>query len=283
MPDAFFSPLGPDGFLATELTRGPWDPGLQHAGPPAALLGRAIEAHGDRTGLRVARITFEIARPVPIAELTVATRTLRAGRSIELVEATLSSGGTELMRATALRIRTADLGLPVEPGLPAGSGVPAEPGLLAEPDLPAELVPGPRLPGPSAGRVEPFFPTGQEVGYHTAMEFRFVAGSFLELGPATVWMRMRHPLIPGEPPSPLSRVLIAADSGNGVSAALDFRTWRFINPDLTVYLLRYPAGEWVALEASTAAADGIGLADTTLHDEQGPIGRSAQALFIDRR
>ena len=121
------------------------------------------------------------------------------------------------------------------------------------------------------------------MGYHTAIEFRFVAGSFLELGPATVWMRMRRPLVPGEPPSPLCRVLIAADSGNGVSAALDFRAWRFINPDLTVYLLRYPAGEWVALEASTTAADGIGLADTTLHDEQGPIGRSAQALFVDRR
>ena len=265
MPDAFFFPLGPDRFQATELTRGPWDPGLQHAGPPAALLGRAIEGHGDRASRRVARVTFEIARPLPIAELTVATRTLRSGRSVELVEATLRSGDLELMRATALRIRTADLNLPAGPGLPAG------------------LVPGPRLPGPSAGRVEPFFPTGQEVGYHTAMEFRFVAGSFLELGPATVWMRMRHPLVPGEPPSPLCRVLIAADSGNGVSAALDFRTWRFINPDLTVYLLRYPAGEWVALEASTTAADGIGLADTTLHDEQGPIGRSAQALFVDRR
>jgi hypothetical protein len=277
VPDAFFSPLGPDRFQATELTRGPWDPGLQHAGPPAALLGRAIEGHGDRAGLRVARVTFEIARPLPIAELTVATRTLRGGRSVELLEATLRSGDLELMRATALRIRTADL------DLPAGPGLPAEPGLPAGPGLPAELVPGPRLPGPSAGRVEPFFPTGQEVGYHTAMEFRFVAGSFLELGPATVWMRMRHPLVPGEPPSPLCRVLIAADSGNGVSAALDFRTWRFINPDLTVYLLRYPAGEWVALEASTTAADGIGLADTTLHDEQGPIGRSAQALFVDRR
>ncbi|HEY6709319.1 MAG TPA: thioesterase family protein [Actinomycetota bacterium] len=277
MPDAFFSPLGPDRFQATELTRGPWDPGLQHAGPPAALLGRAIEGHGDRSGLRVARVTFEIARPLPIAELTVATRTLRGGRSVELIEATLRSGDLELMRATALRIRTAELDLPAGSGLAVGSGLPAGPG------LPAELVPGPRLPGLSAGRVEPFFPTGQEVGYHTAMEFRFVAGSFLELGPATVWMRLRHPLVPGEPPSPLSRVLIAADSGNGVSAALDFRTWRFINPDLTVYLLRYPAGEWVALEASTTAADGIGLADTTLHDEQGPIGRSAQALFVDRR
>jgi Thioesterase-like superfamily len=78
-------------------------------------------------------------------------------------------------------------------------------------------------------------------------------------------------------------VLIAADSGNGVSAALDYRRWRFINADLTVYLLRPPSGEWVALEAATTASDGIGLADTTLHDEQGPIGRSAQALFVDRR
>jgi hypothetical protein len=289
VPDAFFSPLGRDRFQATELTRGPWDPGLQHAGPPAALLGRAIESHGDRKALRVARITFDIARPVPIAELTVLTRTLRGGRSVELVEATLHSGDTELIRATALRIRTAELdrggavGRGGELGRDGEVGRPAEAGRPAEFGLPAGLVPGPRLPGPAEGRVEPFFPTGQEVGYHTAMEFRFVAGSFLELGPATVWMRMRHPLVHSEHPSPLCRVLIAADSGNGVSAALDFRTWRFINPDLTVYLLRYPVGEWVALEASTTAADGVGLADTTLHDEQGPIGRSAQALFIDRR
>jgi hypothetical protein len=78
-------------------------------------------------------------------------------------------------------------------------------------------------------------------------------------------------------------VLAAADSGNGISASLDYRRWRFINPDLTVYLMRPPVGEWVALEASTAAAAGVGLADTTLHDEQGPIGRSVQALFVDRR
>jgi Thioesterase-like superfamily len=209
--------------------------------------------------MQVARITLDIVRPLPIAELRVTTRLLRGGRSLELVEATLRAGEVELMRATALRIRTAEL------------------------DLPGGLTPGPRLAGPEAGRTVPFFPTGQDVGYHTAMEARFVAGSFLELGPATVWMRMRHPLLPGEPPSPLCRVLVAADSGNGVSAALDYQQWRFVNADLTVYLFRPPAGEWVALESTTTAAAGIGLADTTLHDEQGPIGHSAQALFVDRR
>jgi hypothetical protein len=259
MPEAFYLPSGPDRFRATELTRGPWDPGLQHAGPPAALLGRAVERSGDRADLQVARVTFEIARPLPIAELEVATRRLRGGRSVELVEATLSAGEAEVMRATALRVRTAAL------------------------ELPEGLTPGPRLPGPEAGRTEPFFPTGQEVGYHTAMEVRFVAGSFLEPGPATAWMRMRHPLVPGEAPSPLCRVLAAADSGNGVSAALDYQRWRFVNPDLTVYLMRPPAGEWVALEAATTAAAGVGLADTVLHDQQGPIGRAAQALFVDRR
>jgi hypothetical protein len=259
VPDAFFHPLGPGRFLATELTQGPWARGLQHAGPAAALLGRAVEGLGDRDDLQVARVTFEIARPLPIAELEVAARPLRTGRSVELAEATLAAGEVEVMRATALRVRRADLALP------------------------GGLVPGPRLPGPDAGRVEPFFPTGQAVGYHSAMEIRFVAGSFLELGPATAWMRMRHPLVPGETPSPLCRALVAADSGNGVSGTLDYRRWRFINPDLTVYLLRPPAGEWVALEAATTIAAGVGLADTTLHDEQGPIGRAAQALFVDRR
>jgi hypothetical protein len=259
MSDAFFDVRAQDRFRATELTRGPWDPGLQHAGPPAALLGRAVERFGDRPGLQVARITFDIMRPLPIAELRVTTRLLRGGRSVELVEAALHAGEVEVMRATALRIRTAGL------------------------ELPDGLTPEPRLPGPDAGRTRPFFPTGQDAGYHTAMETRFVAGSFLELGPATVWMRMRHPLLPGETPSPLCRVLAAADSGNGVSAALDYQRWRFINPDLTVYLMRLPAGEWVALEATTTAAAGIGLADTTLHDEHGPIGHSAQALFVGRR
>ena len=78
-----------------------------------------------------------------------------------------------------------------------------------------------------------------------------MAGGFLEPGPAIVWMRMRHPLIAGEPPTPLQRVLVAADSGNGVSATLDWRRYLFINVDLTVQLHRLPVGEWVCLDAIT--------------------------------
>jgi hypothetical protein len=116
------------------------------------------------------------------------------------------------------------------------------------------------------------------------MEYRFVAGRFLDPGPATVWMRMRHPLVGGEEPSPLQRVLIAADSGNGVSAALDWTRYLFINVDLSVYLHRMPAGEWVCLDAvTTPEPAGVGLADTALADERGPIGRALQTLLVRRR
>ena len=122
------------------------------------------------------------------------------------------------------------------------------------------------------------------MGWHTAMEFRFVTGAYLELGPALVWMRMRHPLVEGEDPTPLQRVLVAADAGNGVSAALDYRRFIFINTDLTVHLHRAPATEWVCLDAVTQLdAAGVGMSDTLLWDERGRIGRAAQTLLVASR
>jgi hypothetical protein len=116
------------------------------------------------------------------------------------------------------------------------------------------------------------------------MEYRFVSGGFLEPGPAVVWMRMRHPLVAGEEPTPLQRVFVAADSGNGVSAALDWRRYLFINTDLSVHLHRMPEGEWVCLDAVTfPEPNGIGVADTALWDERGRIGRAAQTLMVRRR
>ena len=258
-PAAFFLPDG-DRFVPTELTRGPWDPAAQHGGPPAALLGRAIERAGaDRTGLQVARVTLELERPVPLRPLRLATRLLGGGRNVERVEATLAADGVECMRATALRVRAAPATVPATPG-------------------------GDPLPGPELGEPGPPLPVPWTVGYHTAMEWRFVRGSFGRPGPATAWLRMRHPLVPDETLSPLGRVLIAADSGNGISAVLDWRSWRFINPDLTVALFRQPAGEWVCLEARTSVAPGgPGLAASTLHDRDGPLGHALQTLLIAGR
>jgi hypothetical protein len=259
VPEAFFVRDG-EGFVPTELTRGPWDPDSQHAGPPAALIGRGIEALEDGEGFQVGRITFEILRAVPIAPLTVEARVVRPGRRVQLCEATLSDEGGAVMSARGWRIRTSEVEIP--PGLPRAEAPPP----------------------PDQASEKDFFPMTEDVGYYTAMEYRFTEGAFLELGPATVWMRMLHPLVEGETPSPLTRVLIAADSGNGVSATLDFLRYVFINVDLTVHLHRMPEGDWVCLDAITLPEpNGVGIADTMLHDERGPIGRATQTLLVGSR
>jgi hypothetical protein len=261
VPDAFYEPDG-DLFRATELTRGPWDPGAQHAGPPAALLGHAIEGLPDADEFQVGRLTFEILRSVPIAPVRVEARVARPGRRVQMMEAQLlDAQGEPLMLARGWRIRTAKLELPGEA-------------------LVASQPPAPPEEGSAAG----FFPTDQEHGYHSAMEVRFVAGGWLEPGPATAWLRMRQPLVAGEEPTPLQRVLIAADVGNGISAALDIRRYLFINVDLTVHLERMPKGEWIGLDATTLPRPkGVGTAESTLFGEGGRLGRAMQTLLISER
>jgi hypothetical protein len=139
-------------------------------------------------------------------------------------------------------------------------------------------------PPPADGEPGQFFHTGYDVGYHTAMEYRFVRGAFMEVGPATVWMRMAVPLLPGERPSPLQRVLAVADSGSGISWVLSFGDWLFINPELTVHVQREAQGEWISLEAETTIAQGgTGLARSVLYDETGPVAYGAQSLLVARR
>jgi Acyl-CoA thioesterase C-terminal domain/Acyl-CoA thioesterase N-terminal domain len=254
VPGAFYE-LRYGQLVPSELTRGPWDPNAQHAGPPSALIGRAIERCEPREEMRVGRIAIDILAPVPLAPLSVEARVVRPGRSVELLSATLSGPDGELMRASAWRVAVGDQ-------------------RLVEDDQPP--------PGPEHGGPRDFFPTGMDVGYHTAMEYRFIEGGFLKPGPATVWMRQRGPLVEGEEPSPLERLLIVADVGNGVSAVLDWREHLFINTELTVHLLRPPEGEWIGVDAVTRV-DGVGLAESVLYDERGRIGRGAQTLLVRRR
>jgi len=251
-------------FVPTVLCRGPWSPDAQHGGPPAALLGRAVERFEDGETMQVARLTVELLRPVPLAPLTIATRWVRPGRRVQLVEATLRANDVKVARAVGLRIRR------VEPDLFAPrDGEPAPP------------------PGPASGSAStpPWEGSLITPAFHShAVEHRFVGGGFDRPGPATDWIRLRVPLVDGEPTSPLSRVAAAADFGNGISWVLSrLEGWAFINPDLTIYLHRLPISEWVCLEAvSRVEPQGIGLAESRLWDERGLIGRSLQSLLVDR-
>jgi acyl-coenzyme A thioesterase PaaI-like protein len=244
--------------VPSELTRGPWDRNSQHAGPASALLARAIELCEPRDGTRVARVTVEILKPLPIEPLTLNAQVVRPGKSVELIEARIEGADGELARARGWR--------------------------LAESDITAAWEQDDPPPGHQDAEALEFFPTGEAVGWHTAMEIVFARGRFLEPGPATVWTRMRIPLVEGEEPTPTQRVLVTADSGNGVSGALPLASWLYVNTELTVHLLRPPAGEWVCLDAITEIGPvGGGVATSTLSDTAGPVGRGAQALLVRPR
>ena len=264
MADSFYVPLGDGRWLATPHTTGPWDPGAQHGGPPSALLGRAVQRCSPRDDMIIARFTCEILRAIPVGEISVAARLVRPGRSVELLEATATSSadGREVARATAWRIRKTT-------SAPVRSRLPAPPGLPDRTSDQAALSLG---------------DDGPREGYLSAIEWRGAAGSFAGPGPATVWARMRYPLVPDEEPSPLERVLIIADSGNGVSWELDVNWWHYINPELTVHLHREAIGAWICLDAQTAISPGgTGLATSVLSDIEGPVGVGAQSLLVAPR
>jgi hypothetical protein len=274
---AFFEPTGdPDRFVGTSHCHAPWSPALQHGGPPSALLIRSIErlpssVDGDA---QIARFTVEILGPVPVGEVEVTSRIVRRGRTVELVEAELVAGGRPAMIARAWRMRVARVDLPVPTGVvPVPDDLPGFPqGKVDPPPVPPD-----RGSGPYAIAM-------WNTGYADAMEWRFVTGGPGGDGPAAVWARPRIPLVAGETPSPLSRLLLLADAGNGVSRVLDVDAWWFINTELTVHLHRQPAGDWLLLVArSILETNGSGLAETELFDTQGRVGRGAQSLLVGPR
>jgi hypothetical protein len=263
VPDALYEQGADGSFVATALTRGPWNPDHQHAGPPAALMSRAIDQASGIVAGQTARLSFDILAPVPIGPMHVTTNVLRAGRRIEQIEATLTGERADrpLMRATAWRMRTGETPAVATPEPPP-------------PPLDASISTG--LPG---------WPGGEEVvAYRDALEWRWIEGAFTTPGPATVWSRLKVPLIAGEEVTPLERLLVMADAASGVSSILDWSTWLFVNVDLGVHLERPPHGEWMAMDAKTRIGDaGAGLCTSVLSDGLGRVGVSTQSLLVEPR
>jgi hypothetical protein len=254
--------------VASEHARGPWDRNAMHGGAPAALITAAFERLDPQPQLRVARLGFELLRPIPFEPLALNTQIVRDGRRVQELVAELRAGEQLICRAAALRVRE----------VPSGLRAAADPAGLA--DGRAEPMPGPDEATPVRFTLDdddsPSFAA-------SAMEMRWLDDP-RELGPARVWMRLTRPLLDGEPATPLAGLAAVADFGNGVSAALPFSSFVFINADLVIHLHRQPRGEWIGLDARTLLhAGGTGLAECVVHDEHGPVGRSFQTLVVEAR
>jgi len=259
MNDAFFHRDG-DRLVPTVATRGPWDLRFQHGGPPTALLTAALLAQaGER--FRLARVTADFLRPVPIAPLRVEVERPAVGRSVQRATATLHAD-RPVLRLQALFIRDRP-------------GAETPPEALA---LSAEPWPAPESCAPF---VFPFF--AWDEGYHRGVDMRLAGGAWGRT-PARFWAQPTLPLVAGEPTAPEAQVVLLADAESGMGPPLDPDTHTFANPDLTVLFTRRPAAGWLGFDLRAAAGGaGAGVAAAGIRDERGPFGVSAQTLVMAAR
>lgn len=257
MADAYFTTTDGVWFQPTAFTRGPWDPDACHAGPPTALMVRAIERLG--VAQRLVRITVELYRPIPMAGFRVQASIRKPGGSVTLTQAELLDDRVIYARTYGLHLRSADHG-------------PFPTADLPRPDF-TRAVPGP-FPIKETTHGLPAFNTSVECRYDPD-------GSPGGGGPTTVWVRTIVPILADEEPSGFQRICPLADSGNGISFNAPLNRFHFINPDLSVFLHREPKGEWFCSRSvSHWQPDSIGVADAELFDLEGPVGRAVQTLLL---
>jgi hypothetical protein len=238
---------------------GPWDPRMQHGSAPSGLAVFAAEAIPTPVPMRIARVTIDLMRPVPLAPLSLEREVLRQGRKIQLCQVRILADGVVVATASVLKIKVQALLLPDD---------------IA--DLPVELA------GPEQSRPDPA--QFSSSAFVTGMSVRAARGKFGVKGPGSIWYRADRPLVEGAPISQAMRAVIAADFCNGTAPALDFREWTFVNADLVVNMAREPVGEWILLDGDCwIGPDGAGLAMARLADTRGYFGRAAQSLVIEKR
>jgi hypothetical protein len=259
MAESIFEPADEGVYIATDAALSPWTDQALHGGPPAMLMAREIERFPSDQNMFVARLSIELLRPIGRLPLSVRCRLVRPGRKVQLVESSIWSDGIEVARATGLRMRSAEI------------------------EVPQENEPLPH--GPPESLTEWSGSWARGPAYHLlGVEVRAPENSDRSRGPGWAWFRLKLPLLPGEEASGLLRICAAADFPNGISYVVDPRKIMFVNPDITIHVQKLPADEWVMVDARTwLEPRGTGLAEGTLYDRHGRIGRSVQSLFVEPR
>lgn len=267
-PDAMFLIDG-EGVVPTLAAQGPWDPTTLHGGPVAGLLAREVERAGPPDGtMRVARLTCDLFRPVPLQPLRVSHEIVRDGRQIRVVDASLWWDDRLVARATALFVRVghavdtdaertaAAVGAPIGgPGSPPSGG-------LGPVDL---------------GEFDP-------PGIFHAVELKRIVGNHGDGVPAVAWGRLTVPMVSGEPTRPLESLACIGDYSSGIGTYMDYRTYVSPNADLSYHLVRAPIGEWIGIDAATVLSeDGVGQSRARLFDEAGYVGTCSTTLVVSRR
>lgn len=252
----FYSRLGPQDYRPSISVQGAWRDDEQHMAPLSGLITESLIRHQPREDVRIARLSFEILGLIPLADTHIEVRTIRPGRTIELLEAEATVAGRSIVKARAWRLAlndTADV---------AGHELPVMPS-----------------PQECAGFAE----GGNEWGgaFIASLDWRAAPGG--RDGRRALWVRATCDLLEGEQVDPMSSFVMLVDVANGSATRARPTELMYPNVDLGIHLLRAPDPTWVGLDVSASfAADGIGLTSTTLNDINGPVGRAEQILTVRR-
>ncbi|MYU20582.1 thioesterase family protein [Streptomyces sp. SID8352] len=259
-PDGYYERIDEYRYKPTAHASGAWSADEQHFSPLGGLTVHAIERHlagrdggGAGDGLLLSRIGFDILGRPALDETEIRVETLRPGRTIELLEATVLIAGRPVVRARAWRLAALDTAAVAGGG---DAALPA-PGTLA-PWAMDETWPG---------------------GYIASLDVRPVAPP--RPGRTTAWISTGLALVAGEESGPLASYLALVDTANGIAVRRPPTEWMFPNVDLTVHLHRQPRGGWTGLDTTVVfGPTGQGITSTVLHDVDGPVGHAQQMLTV---
>ncbi|MFT4597190.1 MAG: hypothetical protein ACI9TF_001438 [Paracrocinitomix sp.] len=227
----------------------PWATDMLHGRLLGGLAARVIENEFVEEGWRVSRLTVDLFRPAAMKPVQILTSTVRMGRRVRVIDALVECDGHQVGRVSAVVLATSE-----EP-----------PGTIWRPV--AEPWPDPEsMPPPSDSTGE-----ADDDGWL----FRVAHGGFDSAMQSRVWTNETVPLVAGETMSPLVRSAVSGDIACPLANSSNQGLF-YINADYTMFVARYPVGDWIGIEVSQQLqADGLSIASATLVDCDGPFATSS--------
>ncbi|MFD5623590.1 thioesterase family protein [Streptomyces yangpuensis] len=253
--ESYYERTGEHRYKPTAHAGGAWNTDEQHFSPLAGLVVHALDGHLAQRPepLALARISYDILGRIALDECEITVETLRPGRTIELLEATVVIGGRTVVRARAWLLATLDT---------------------------SSVADSPHEPMPTPGELARWAMDEEwDGGYVSSIEVRRTPLS--RRGRTSAWVSSPLALVAGEESSALASYVALVDTANGVAVQQDPTAWMFPNLDLTIHLHRQPRGPWTGLDTTVAfGPSGQGLTSSVLHDVDGPVGHAEQILTV---
>ena len=237
--------------------QGAWNTHEQHMAPASGLMSYELELFQPREEMVYGRISYDIMGLIPLKNFTVTTRNIRPGKTIELIETTLSCDDKTAIVARAWRLIKGDT-----------SAVASceDQAIVSR----SEMRKWPEIADIWAG------------GYIKSIKDHLHTNLDRRNGCAQMWISNDLEMVEGIKTSPFVKLIGMVDTNNGLAIAQDAPfSHMFPNIDLQIHLYRMPKGQWLGLDTRQQyGASGVGLTTAVLHDEEGPFGHSEQILTV---